>query len=145
MGKKIDCHIIQDLLPSYIDGLLSQESKEAVEEHLEGCNNCQKINEAMRTEIETVKRAEDLIEIDRTKKFLRKVALRKMVAGALISVVFIAAVSIGVWRWYDHEYLTSRIVVPADDIVILEVRDNLDGTVYVKFASDTDYMLIPGR
>lgn len=31
------CHIIQDLLPSYVDGLCSTESQQAVEEHVRGC------------------------------------------------------------------------------------------------------------
>lgn len=34
------CFIIKDLLPLHIDGILSDETKEIVEEHLINCNSC---------------------------------------------------------------------------------------------------------
>ncbi|MCF0228296.1 MAG: leucine-rich repeat protein [Parasporobacterium sp.] len=36
----MECHIVRDLLPSYQDGLLSEESKAFVSEHLKSCNAC---------------------------------------------------------------------------------------------------------
>ena len=42
------CEIIRDLFPSYIDGLTSEESNEAVEEHLEKCKECRDYLEAMK-------------------------------------------------------------------------------------------------
>lgn len=44
------CKIVRDLLPSYIDGLTSQESNQAVEEHLSWCEECREYFEAMREE-----------------------------------------------------------------------------------------------
>lgn len=41
------CHIIQDLLPSYVDGLCSTESQQAVEEHVRGCEPCRQTLDAM--------------------------------------------------------------------------------------------------
>lgn len=40
--KKINCSIIQDLLPLYVDGVVSQESKEMIEDHLKNCEECKK-------------------------------------------------------------------------------------------------------
>jgi predicted anti-sigma-YlaC factor YlaD len=37
----ISCEIVKDLLPLYIDGVCSNESKALVEEHLAQCPNCQ--------------------------------------------------------------------------------------------------------
>ncbi len=42
------CEIIRDLFPSYIDELTSEESNEAVEEHLEKCKECRDYLEAMK-------------------------------------------------------------------------------------------------
>ncbi len=39
---KKECEIVQDLLFSYYDGILSNSSKELVEEHLKTCENCKK-------------------------------------------------------------------------------------------------------
>ena len=36
----MECGIIKDLLPSYIDGLTSDVSNHMIEEHLEKCAEC---------------------------------------------------------------------------------------------------------
>ena len=36
---KITCDVIQDLMPSYIDGILSEDSKALVEEHMGTCQD----------------------------------------------------------------------------------------------------------
>ena len=41
------CNIIQDLLPSYVDGLCSAQSQQAVEEHVRGCEPCRQMLDAM--------------------------------------------------------------------------------------------------
>lgn len=40
---KIDCDIIRDLLPLYVEGLVSEKSRAAIEEHLTECGECGKI------------------------------------------------------------------------------------------------------
>ena len=50
---KIHCKIIGDLLPLYVDGVCSEESKKAVEEHLPDCSTCQEALRLMRGDIES--------------------------------------------------------------------------------------------
>lgn len=40
MRQEIHCNIIRDLLPSYVDELVSGESKEMIEAHISGCAGC---------------------------------------------------------------------------------------------------------
>ncbi len=40
--KEINCNIIKDILPLYVDGVVSDDTKEIVEEHLEHCEECKK-------------------------------------------------------------------------------------------------------
>ena len=47
---KITCDVIQDLMPSYIDGILSEDSKVLVEEHIGTCQECRKMYEIMKEE-----------------------------------------------------------------------------------------------
>lgn len=47
---RINCNIIKDLLPSYIDELCSTESKELIEEHFEECIDCKKLHEKITLE-----------------------------------------------------------------------------------------------
>lgn len=39
----MNCELIQDLIPLYIDGCCSEESKKAVEEHIKSCNDCKQL------------------------------------------------------------------------------------------------------
>ena len=36
----MNCDIVKDLLPSYIDGLTSEGSNQIIEDHLKHCENC---------------------------------------------------------------------------------------------------------
>ena len=45
------CEIIRDLLPNYLDGLTSQASNEAIEEHLETCAECRSCLDSMWEEL----------------------------------------------------------------------------------------------
>ena len=40
MSDKLRCEIVQDLLPSYVDGLTSDETNEAIKDHLADCVSC---------------------------------------------------------------------------------------------------------
>lgn len=44
----MNCNIIKDLLPSYIDGICSEETAKAVEEHTEHCEECQRYIQMMK-------------------------------------------------------------------------------------------------
>ena len=41
--EKINCNVIQDILPLYIDDVVSDDTKELVEEHLQNCEICQRV------------------------------------------------------------------------------------------------------
>ncbi|MBQ9252382.1 MAG: zf-HC2 domain-containing protein [Clostridia bacterium] len=56
---KIDCEIIRDLLPLYVDDICSDQSRQAVDEHLRECAECkQMLHQLQATEIETDLQAE---------------------------------------------------------------------------------------
>ncbi|MDE5747504.1 MAG: zf-HC2 domain-containing protein [Acetatifactor sp.] len=84
--SKLNCEIIRDLIPSYVDGICSQSSREAVEEHVEECVEC-------RASLETLRRTViggnkiNQSELDHMKKvkqhFIRKSVL---IVGALALV-----------------------------------------------------------
>ena len=47
---KITCNIIEDLLPLYIDDMVSEDSRQLVEEHLKECASCRKMLDEMKKE-----------------------------------------------------------------------------------------------
>ncbi|MGN0379253.1 MAG: DUF4825 domain-containing protein [Butyrivibrio sp.] len=70
MENKLSCNIVKDLLPSYVDGLVSEETKEAVETHMKECPECRKVMKDMTTPKENTE--ENLKEVDYLKKVRRK-------------------------------------------------------------------------
>ena len=93
--NKISCNIIGDLLPLYVDGAVSEDTKKLVEEHLAECADCKKAAEDMRKELvlpvhETV-RAEETSFLQKMKKTWQKRRIRT----AVISVAVTAGVILG--------------------------------------------------
>ena len=54
----MDCNIIKDLIPLYIDGCCSEESEKTVEEHIENCHECKKLFDDMKSPADMVAVAE---------------------------------------------------------------------------------------
>ena len=70
MSKK-ECDIIKDLLPSYVDNICSEASKEWIEEHLASCEECRASAEVMKnTEISAKRLEQESLEAG--KKIIRQ-------------------------------------------------------------------------
>lgn len=83
---KLNCNVIQDLLPLYVDQVCSNESRELVEKHLAGCRDCSALLQQMlSTEIETNLRSETESVIRRQARFFKR---KSAVAGAVIAGIF---------------------------------------------------------
>lgn len=85
MSNKLRCEIVQDLLPSYVDGLTNEVTNEAIEEHVAECENCRTSLEAMCTPEVPPQEFEEKQEIDFLKKTKKKT--RRTVLGILILAV----------------------------------------------------------
>ena len=47
MKSDLSCEVVRDLLPSYIDGLTSEETSRLIRAHLDGCEACRGIHREM--------------------------------------------------------------------------------------------------
>ncbi len=45
----MNCNVVKDLIPLYIDGCCSEESKKIIEEHIKTCNSCKTLLKEMNT------------------------------------------------------------------------------------------------
>ena len=50
MKSDLSCEVVRDLLPSYIDGLTSEETSRLIRAHLDGCEACRGIHREMTNE-----------------------------------------------------------------------------------------------
>ncbi len=92
---KMKCEVIQDLLPLYCDHQASQESCKLIEEHLEECESCRKLYEAIaEPEVLTtdfIKK--NLSELEPLRKLKNETRLK------IIFAVFITVIVIGQVRF----------------------------------------------
>lgn len=54
----MNCNVIKDLIPLYIDGCCSEESEKIINEHIENCGSCKKLYEEMKEPSEFVQTPE---------------------------------------------------------------------------------------
>ncbi len=86
----MNCDIVKDLIPLYIDGCCSEESKKAVEEHIRNCDDCKKL-------LEDMKSPSDIVTVSGSPKTFSK--LNDWKASVLQSVLLFlsfALITIGV-------------------------------------------------
>ena len=57
------CEIIRDLLPSYVDGLTSEESNREIMAHVAECAPCKEILEQMQEEVQEKAPKEKLFDL----------------------------------------------------------------------------------
>lgn len=89
MKNKRECKIIQDLLPSYVEDLLSTETKEYVEKHIQECVECKDILNNMQ---DTIKENDDRVkqkEVNYLKKFKNKMNVLKTILLIVFVVVLL--------------------------------------------------------
>ena len=83
-----NCDIIRDLLPGYLEHLLSKASNTAVEEHLFCCEECRQVHDEMKKE--TFKKnlsPEDSRALDGFKKIRRHTWRLRLLAASTLFLV----------------------------------------------------------
>ncbi|MCM1161614.1 MAG: zf-HC2 domain-containing protein [Roseburia sp.] len=97
------CDIIKDLLPSYADGLCSEESRKMVEQHLGQCEKCKKYYENMMSDFSKLSEEDDVFVkenlkeknlLARSEQCIKAMQIKKMiqyinVICIIINVLFI--------------------------------------------------------
>lgn len=88
---KKECNIVQDLLLGYIDEVVSEDSKEVIEEHIKTCNNCKEKLEDIQKDIKESKKSEER-EVDYLKNVKKKISKKNMfiiIIGLILSLIII--------------------------------------------------------
>lgn len=128
-----NCNIIEDLLPLFVEGLVSEETKQEIEKHLKECENCSKVFKEMKknnTLFSIENNAEEKLEnnekeIKCIKNIKRKLTL-KVIMYICISII-ITILAINIWNTY-------RIVRDENGKYILynmntgNIQKGMDGT-----------------
>lgn len=126
-ANKLPCNLIQELLPSYIDGITGDESTKMIAEHLQGCKNCSAKYEMMvHPELEE----ELAIPYNAEQEgvaFLKKIKRRQHVkVAAIVTIILLLAVA--------ASYLLYGKInpLPVDKMSVSERYWLSNGSLYVK-------------
>jgi len=95
MKDELKCSVVQDLLPNYIEKLTSNDTNNAIEQHLNNCEDCKKSYELMAADIGNIEKV-PMIEL----KFLKKVKRTRLMSAVLCFVLTL----ILSYLIYDSEY-----------------------------------------
>lgn len=96
------CGMIQDLLPLYLDGVCSEESKKAIEEHLSNCSECKQFLKTMQ-EADNMEIGIPASEHERLKaasfqgvkkRLFKKQLLAAIVSVAVLIMIIVSTISI---------------------------------------------------
>lgn len=104
----ISCDVIQDLLPLYADGQASEDTIKLIHAHLQDCENCASIANAMFMPMEPDNHTEDISYVDGLRRQKRKNRIR--IFGACLLTILVCAVA-----WWL--YMESHFVIETPTIV----------------------------
>lgn len=132
MKNDLTCAVVEDLLPSYAEGLTSSETNGAVERHLAGCKGCSAKLAAMRAPEPEQEREETAKEVDYLKKVKRRGWKRVMLAVLLTVLVLLGALAAKVFVIGSPASVDTMAVRTwtADGQLWVDVTSNVSANAY---------------
>lgn len=125
---KNECDIIGDLLFGYNDGVLSNTSKNLVEEHLKNCEKCKNILGEIKQENNEKNQVK---EIDFFKSIKKKINKRNVIILVfLIILIFVVLLNIQVYNNYNE--IASTMEVYLEDTITEQQIDNIKNKIIEK-------------
>lgn len=120
-----ECEVIKDLIPLYVDGVCSDESKARVEEHIEHCPDCLMTVERMKSKL--VLPMEDSTDVKGFRKFVNKKIWGRALAVILVFVLLWIVLNwVVTCRWAEvWPKMTAEGIQQAVEVV------EIDGMLYL--------------
>ena len=122
-----ECEIVQDLLFSYNDGVLSKSSIELVENHLKVCNICKEKLEEIENDNKN-KFDNDIKEVDYLKKVKVKLKRRKFLIITALSILSII-ILFNIIVFINYKLTPSTLQIYLSDNISEENKYNIENTI----------------
>ncbi|MBQ2755369.1 MAG: zf-HC2 domain-containing protein [Oscillospiraceae bacterium] len=149
---KNECSIVRDLLPLYVEKMVSEDTAEFIKEHLDGCVDCRKIcesySEPQKIETSGSEKDNDPAPLINIKKKLRAKRIRAVVITAVVIiglVVGMFAVSAKYFsEWYRIAgYVTDVTVDSSGKLASFVVEDSKGKKSCVTLDEETIVFCLP--
>ena len=132
MEQKINCELIQDLLPLYQDDICNAYSRTVVEEHLRECAECSRIMEKLKNrqpETKLIQEKDSILKAHSKKEKKMTFLIGTVTAGILmipVIVCLICNLAIGHGLDWFFIVLTALLVTASLSVVPLTVPEHAD-------------------
>lgn len=121
MEHRLDCRIVQDLLPSYVDGLTCEYTNQEVEAHVAECLECAELLKRMQApEIHMVEET----EVNYMKKIQNRMGKWKAVSGTFaVLVISLLVLGIVLYNRIVPKEFEDVFRFEEDDLSFVELTD----------------------
>lgn len=132
MKNDLTCGVVRDLLPSYVEKLTAPETNAAVEAHLAGCPDCERLRADLAGE--TLREA-PAPEVDYLKKVKRRTGWRVVLAAVCTVLLLAAAVAVKLFVIGQPIQQEGLSYSAREDLGAMELRmySNWSGVAYCRF------------
>lgn len=120
---KKECEIVQDLLFSYNDGVLSKSSIELVENHLKNCKLCQNRLKEIKSDIS--KNNDDKKEVDYLKK-VRKKLNKKTILITISTLLLVIIIVLNIMVFVNYNNVASNMQIYLEDGISQEELSQIE-------------------
>jgi Predicted integral membrane protein len=145
----LDCYIVRDLLPNYVEKMVTDETSQDIECHLEHCPNCNALYEELATPVLPLPDDENVAELDFFRKIKRHnlwTSVRNIGIVVAVCIVAFFAFVVGIPVNSDEISIETKIIDDYEDNVysddLPEGYESFDGkTVWsfmAKFIEDNN-------
>lgn len=138
MKNELDCEVVQDLLPNYMEGLTSEYTNESIRFHLDNCESCEKTYELLSEDENDKALVENNInEAKKLKWYMQKVKVVNLFLGILIAVILIYGGNLV----YERLFTIVNYTIRSENIEITELYQLDDGIIYLTVKSTEPYFV----
>lgn len=115
MKNELSCEVVQDLLPSYVDGFTSEVTNQSIETHLQNCINCSEIfNRRKQPEVsEQTMQKQDI-------GFLKKRKTKLHISGGVIIAVAAVVTAVLIYAFFIGKDVDNPDLIQVE----AEVKNN---------------------
>ncbi|MDE6312948.1 MAG: zf-HC2 domain-containing protein [Lachnospiraceae bacterium] len=144
MSRELDCEIVTDLLPLYVEGMVSDGSKKRIEEHINHCTDCKETFDNMTFKLETAQPSLEGLEV---KKFLTKTKRMYFLYGlgglSLAAIIVCFIVDLALHKGITWSLITGSAIAFADTYVysLLEYKKNKGYPMMLVITIGTTFLL----
>lgn len=136
MSKKLECEIVQDLLPMYVDQLTSDYTTQRVKEHLEECSPCHEIYDLMTEGVEEQVQ-HNAVEVKKLKWYMKKFKVFYLLIGAILAFgIFIGGNFI-----YGQLFISANSTVDNKSVEVTELYQLEGGYIYANIRVTDGYFV----